>query len=343
MNRILTYIAVHTHFFSKRIFLFVLLFVAVLASTVGALELAHGLLPAPRTVAFEIQAGEGVWDIGRNLSAKGVIGSPLVFVMEAVFSGSQKRFIPGIYEVGTSTVRAVIRTLVAGPQEVTVTIIPGMTLKQIDALLAQEEIIPAGSLVEIDPILVREYCSLCVYTKTLEGLVAPDTYRFYRGSDPRTVAATMARRFETTLRDSAEGFIYGSESAYRKVIIASLLEKEVKTYQEKRLVAGVIQNRLTAAMPLQIDATVAYGACDGIFSECNLNRNDFKTKNAFNTYIYTGLPPAPIASVSSDSLRAAFFPQANSYIYYLTDPNTGATHFSATFEEHDEKREKYLR
>lgn len=327
---------------SRRFFL-ILLFVSVLVSTVGALELAHSfLLPSPRIVSFEIKAGEGVWDIGRNLSAQGVIGSPLVFVLESVLSGSYKHFVPGIYDVGTSTVREVVRTLVAGPQEVVVTIIPGMTLKEIDALLAQQEIISAGSLSTMNPALLRDDCFICGYAQTLEGIIAPDTYKFYRGSGSHKVAFTMARRFESMLRNTVDLHAYSPKALYQKIIIASLLEKEVRTYEEKRLVAGVIQNRINADMPLQIDASVAYGACNGVLKGCTLTRDDFKSDTPFNTYIRTNLPPAPIASVSEESLRAAFNPQASSYFYYLTDPDTKTTHFSVTFDEHDDKRGMYF-
>jgi UPF0755 protein len=121
------------------------------------------------------------------------------------------------------------------------------------------------------------------------------------------------------------------------------LEKEVVTDRDKALVAGVINNRLADDMPLQIDASVLYGACDGVFVGCPaISIADIAHNTPYNTYRVYGLPPTPISNPTLSSLQAAVHPIANQYLYYLSDPKTGATVFSTTLAQHARNRETYL-
>ena len=99
--------------------------------------------------------------------------------------------------------------------------------------------------------------------------------------------------------------------------------------------------RLKLGMTLQVDAAVCYlkarnGRC------YPLGKNDFAVDSLYNTYLYRGLPPAPIANPGLSAINAALNPAPSSYIYYLSDPKTGKTVFSETLEEHNENRRKYL-
>ena len=99
------------------------------------------------------------------------------------------------------------------------------------------------------------------------------------------------------------------------------MEKEVTTDRDRALVAGVINNRLSDGMFLQIDASVLYGDCGGVFIGCPaLSKIDLVKDTAYNTYRHGGLPPTPISNPSLSSLRAAAHPIQNQYRYYLSDP-----------------------
>lgn len=319
----------------------IIVFISMVAITVGVLAYAQAV-PLHQQASVEIQKGQGAWDIAQTLSQQHIIRSPLLFFVQTLFMGELYNLKPGLYQFTPRSNASLIRMLVAGPQEVLVTIVPGMRVQDIDARLAQSGIITSGDLLKILPQSLRLVCSVCSRATTLEGILAPDTYRFYRGSNAYAVAQTMAREFESWLVEFSKGSIYTDADMYKKIIIASLLEKEVTTYHDKQLVAGIIYKRLAMGMPLQIDASVLYGACVRDTGSCVLTKNDFKTDGPYNTYLHKGLPPTPIATPSRESLQAAFNPQTSPYVYYLTDPQTKETHFSETFDQHDSKRGVYL-
>lgn len=329
-------------FMKNRFIIIAIIFIVLVGGTVAVLVRVSSPIPLTHSVVFEITEGEGVWKIAQELSAQNIIRSSVWFVVQTFFSGNFSSFKPGIYELSSTSVGNLIHVLSLGPQEVRVTIVPGMTLQEIDTLFSQRGIVPVNSLKTIQPTSLRTSCSVCTYAKNLEGLFTPETYQFYRGSDPHVVAQSIAGVSEEVLHTVTNGTVFTDRELYEKIIIASLLEKEVQSYADKQLVAGIIYKRISLGMPLQIDASVLYGACLHKVGECTLTREDFKKDASFNTYLHKGLPPTPIASPSLDSLRAAFHPQASAYLYYLSDPATGATHFSKTFDEHNTKRGTYL-
>ena len=121
--------------------------------------------------------------------------------------------------------------------------------------------------------------------------------------------------------------------------MASLLEKEVKSYEDKQRVANVLQKRLDSGMALQVDATVNYITAKtdpGVLFE------DTRVISSFNTYKYPGLPLGPIANPGIESIRAVLNPIENSYWYYLSTPQ-GETIFSRTLQEHNIAKAKYLK
>ncbi len=329
--------------FSRRFIIIAIIFIVLVGGTVAVLARATSPVSLAHPVIFEVASGDGVWKIAQGLSARHIILSPLWFSIQTFFSGNFSDFKPGLYEISSTSFKDLIHILSLGPQEVRVTIVPGMTLQDIDILFSQKGIIPAHSLLSVMPTVLRSACSPCTYAENLEGLLTPDTYQFYRGSTPQTVLQTIAENSEKALRVATEGKSYTDRELYNKIIVASLLEKEVQSYADKQVVAGIIYKRIALGMPLQIDASVLYGACLRVAGECTLTREDFKKDGLFNTYTRKGLPPTPIASPSLDSLRAAFHPQSSPYLYYLSDSVTGTTYFSKTFDEHDTKRGVYLR
>ena len=107
------------------------------------------------------------------------------------------------------------------------------------------------------------------------------------------------------------------------MIIASMLEKEIPDDGEREIAAGILEKRLKNKMPLQIDATIIYLKCGGRFLNCApLQKSDYKIDSPYNTYIYQGLPPAPISNPSLRAILAAIRGKDSSYWYYLSDPKT---------------------
>ena len=126
------------------------------------------------------------------------------------------------------------------------------------------------------------------------------------------------------------------------VIVASMLEKEVRKAEDMALVAGIIYKRLKLGMPLQIDATVQYavGSVDDWWPI--LTREDLEINSPYNSYKNQGFPPTPIANPGLASINAAKKPEESDYWFYLHD-SSGQIHYAATLEEHNENIFKYLR
>ena len=128
-------------------------------------------------------------------------------------------------------------------------------------------------------------------------------------------------------------------SRHQVVTLASIIEKETGSPEERPLISSVFHNRLKQKMRLQSDPTVIYGIAN---FNGNLTRRDLKTPTPYNTYTIKGLPPGPIANPGRQSLEAALFPAESKFRYFVSKNDT--THyFSETLKEHNRAVRKYQR
>jgi UPF0755 protein len=162
----------------------------------------------------------------------------------------------------------------------------------------------------------------------LEGWLFPSTYEFNPGVTPTDVMSKMVQQTIKVL-DSAD-----VEDADRERIltIASLVEREAKLDEDRAKIAQVIYNRLDIDMKLQLDSTVKYIApSDGVFT----SDADRALDSPYNTYMFTGLPPAPISGPGAASINAAANPEPSDNLFFVTvDLTSGETAYAETFEEH---------
>lgn len=175
---------------------------------------------------------------------------------------------------------------------------------------------------------------------SLQGYLFPDTYGVFLSATEEDVLLKLLNQFDRTLTDQMRIDIKESgRSIYDIVTLASILEREVRQPDTKKMVAGIFYNRLEIGMPLQSDATVNYitnaGRPSPLFS-------DLEVESPYNTYKYKGLPPGPIANPGLDSLMAAIYPTETSYMYFLTT-DEGDIHYARTFNEHVRNKNKYLK
>ncbi|MBM3805171.1 MAG: endolytic transglycosylase MltG [Actinobacteria bacterium] len=187
----------------------------------------------------------------------------------------------------------------------------------------------------------------------LEGLLFPDTYQISGDEGAASIVDRMLRLMERVGRQEGieESTTKVGRSPYEVLIIASLIEREAKLEVDRAKIARVIYNRLERGMPLQVDATLYYNAAEGVsFSDL------MATDSQYNSYLYKGLPPTPIANPGRAAIRAALNPAPNpplsdpickgikqasrcAYIYYvLSDANGGHT-FAATLQDHEKNVE----
>jgi len=172
---------------------------------------------------------------------------------------------------------------------------------------------------------------------SLEGFLFPDTYEISEGISCDDFVITMLSNFERKMIPELKSQMQEKgKSVFEIITMASMLEKEVRSLEDKKIVSGILWKRMEAGMPLQIDATVNYITDK---SDPGVSIKDTKIDSPYNTYKYPGLPKGPISNPGMDSIIAALEPIKTSYWFYLSD---GTTHFSKTLQEHAANKAKYL-
>ncbi len=189
-------------------------------------------------------------------------------------------------------------------------------------------------------------------TASLEGYLFPDTYHV---PDTDGAAADLIRlqlsRFGSVVVPEWEQARSAQATALslpELVILASIVEREAASHAERATIAGVIHNRLVSEMPLEMDATVLYGLGPPAPGETwwgrVLTRADLKHESPFNTYLFAGLPPAPIASPGWRSLAASLRPESHNFLFFVADRDRPGRHrFAETYAEHLANVEDYWR
>lgn len=291
--------------------------------------------PDAASVGFTVEKGEGLRQVALRLADQGLIRSASGFYLIARATGTLSSIKPGQYEFSSSfSPRLILEQLVKGiVTDKAITIREGATIYEIDTLLAREGILPVGALVAYEE----------ASGKVLEGMLFPETYRFYKNSTTSEVVARLTDEFTRKL-----GPFLPPDAKYASdvLILASILEGEVPDANDRRVVAGLLLKRLAVGMPLQVDASICY--IKQVRAEADvpcypLSPEDFERQSSYNTYINRGFPPYPISNPGVDALTAALNPLDSPYWYYLSDPETGDTIFAKTLDEHNDNRVKYLR
>ncbi len=287
---------------------------------------------AGQRVSLDVQQGWSTARIADELQGRGVIGSSLAFQIYARVHGGGP-FQAGIYDLRTNLgASAAMGALKRGASERRVVLPPGLTLEQIAAKVGQVRHLTAAKfLAAAESGAVRsKYEPPGV--SSLEGLTYPDTY-FVSEHDTETA---VLRRLVARFDQQADAAGLGAPSptglsAYQTVIAASLIQTEAGVDEDRPLIAAVIDNRLRDGTMLQIDSTLCF-----VKSGCTqpLTNADKQLASPYNTYLVKGLPPTPIATVSTKSLKAALAPANVPYRFYVIADRSGKHAFAVTYEEH---------
>ena len=251
--------------------------------------------------------------------------------------GDTTRPTGGVYADGTN---APSTEPVAKSDLITVTVPEGYTLLRLSWLLEEKGICTSAAFVEAaqnydlsqNALLadVQKAENVCF---PLEGYLFPATYEFKKNTDAKTVldkmVATAASRFTQEMRDKAKAMGY---TWHEVLTIASIIEKEAYTAEQRTLIASVLYNRLKAGMQLQCDVTTKY--CTGVIQEYYPDKIDHY-KYYYNTYRCKGLPAGPICNPGMASVNTALNPDQTEYLYFViaTEPPY-ESRFAATYEEH---------
>lgn len=231
-------------------------------------------------------------------------------------TGLDQKVRPGSYLLSRSqSLEELLISLTAGPRDIWVTIPEGFRREQIAERFE--------SFAQFDK---SEFLRL---TATSEGKLFPDTYLVPLYATTENVVDMLLQNFAKKVGEISDD----------NLIIASLVEREVRNPDERPTVAGIILKRWEAGWPLQIDATVQY--VQGDSKDWWPKDIDTKKPSAYNTYMNVGLPPSPIANPGLAVIQAVLKPEKTDYWYYLSD-SKGITRFAKTLGEHNLNIDKYL-
>lgn len=297
-------------------------------------------------IIFEIEKGATSEDIAVDLFAGNYIDSPFVFKLYARLF-NKKGFIAGKHEVGMNmNILELIEILSSAdviPEDREIRIIEGWTLDEIALYLDKERVVaydefiayaknPPQELIDKYPQIFYGFENGMI----LEGYLFPDTYKVFKNATPEDIVVKMLDNLKTKLDKNLLQEISAQNKTIREIIImASILEKEVRSRDEKKKVADIFYKRINKGMLLQADSTINYITKKGTASS---SYKDIAIDNPYNTYKYVGLPFGPISNPGFYSIEAAVHPEKNNYYFFLTSKD-GTVYYAETFEGHISNRQ----
>jgi len=299
---------------------------------------------ADRQEFFVVNRGQNVLQVAQDLKSQGYIKSKVIFIFQALSGGDYKRIKAGRYKLAQgSGSREILDELILGQNAPkNLTIVPGWTIKDIaktleaNGICKKEEFL-ALALPDGQNDLKFDFLPERPEDAGLEGYFFPDTYQFVPGSGLDDFLEAALSNFGQKLTPNLREEINGQQKTIFQVItMASLLEKEVKTLEDKKIVSGILWKRAEHKLPLEVDSSLLY-----FLVSDHPDPEDKNVDSLYNTYKYGGLPAGPICNPGLDSIMAAIYPQESDYWFYLTAKD-GRTVFSKNYGEHLINKAKYL-
>lgn len=173
----------------------------------------------------------------------------------------------------------------------------------------------------------------------LEGYLYPNTYRFKEDATLEEILEKMLDATGAVLSPYKDAIEKSDYSVHEILAMASIIELEAVTKEDRATVSQVIHKRLDMGMTLGMDVTTYYAVQKDMSEE--LWEKDLKTNNPFNTRVVTGLPVGPICNSGVDSVNAVFHPTETNYVYFYADVRTGKVYFAETYDEFMELIKQY--
>jgi UPF0755 protein len=224
-----------------------------------------------------------------------------------------------------------------------ITILEGWNKKEIAKYLEEKGILNGEEFLEKTKLIYwkEKYDFLKeIESPDLEGFLFPDTYFLEKGIGAEKIISMMLDNFNKKLTPELKKEIsLQKKTIFEIVTMASMIEKEVKTFEDKKIVSGILWKRLENKIPLQVDSTITFITGK---KTTQIPLEDLEIDSPYNTYKYLGLPPGPISNPGLDSILATIYPEKSDFWYYLSTPD-GKTIFSKTLEEHNIAKAKYLK
>ncbi|MBM7554673.1 endolytic transglycosylase MltG [Thalassobacillus pellis] len=340
-----------------------LLVIIVGGGIAGYLYVKSALQPvdpsSEEEVSVEVPLGSSTSHIANILEEKGIIKDATIFRFYTKFK-NETGFQAGEYEFTPSmTIEEVINTLKSGKvmreSLFSVTIPEGKTLEQIATIFASEENTNftkkeflkkandpkyVKSLMDKYPRLLTDAILGEKIRYPLEGYLYASTYQYYKEnpSIDKIINQMLEKTVEVVLpyKDQLENVPL--DSIHDAITMASLLENEARSAEQRKKIAGVFYNRMAKEMPLQTDPTVLYALGE---HKDRVLYEDLEVESPYNTYHVTGLPVGPISNFNENSLKAALNPTESDYLYFVAD-SEGNIYYSKTHEKHLQLKKEHI-
>lgn len=308
-----------------------------------------------KTGLFEISKGQSAFEIAQALKITGFYNHSPVFLFLSLISGKTNNLQAGNYflQKNNSILDAINNFSKGETLKIKITFPEGLTLKEIEQKIKNEfkevekENVNLKQEVDLENFKIIDFKNEFSFlidapaNQNLEGFLFPDTYKFDVGIRNKNIATIFLTNFEKKFNKEIQELIKNqNKNLYDVIIMASLLEKEARNFEDKQKIANILWKRLEINMPLQVDATINFAMNK---TKENLSLIDIKIDSPYNTYGNYGLPPGPICNPGLESILAALKPVENNYWYYLSSSYNGTIIFSHNFEEHKINKSKYLK
>ncbi len=301
--------------------------------------------PAP--VPFKIEFGETARLVSEKLVAQGFITDADVFRLFLRYNGMDATLEAGDYQLRRNMDMCDIALALqrANFEEVVITIPEGWRAEQIAELLTQAEVMDGGLFlgmvrqgVGVDHPLLADRPVGASY----EGYLFPDTYRLAVNSQPEELIQRMVETMAARVPSNAVQLANAQgRTFYETLVIASIVEREAVLASERPTIASVYLNRITQGMRLQADPTVQYAM--GYQPDTQqwwktpVTLEEYQNVNSpYNTYLFDGLPPSPIANPGAASIQAALQPDQTDYLFFMGCSADGGHVFALDFATHEQ-------
>lgn len=281
----------------------------------------------PEHSLFPVLEGATLDQVSQRLYNQGYILSPFWFkTITYLFHGGESIKAGDYFFVGPRSALTIARRLSSGdlglePERVTIP--EGLNVFQIAELISKQ---------------FTQFDAQGFVREAPEGYLFPDTYFFLPNIKSRDVVVAMKQNFDRQIVNVKEDLESFGKPLEDVVKMASILEKEARSFEVRQTIAGILWKRLKIGMPLQVDASFGYVNGKNSFT---LTSEDLTIDSPYNSYVYKGLPPTPIANPGLEAIQAALTPIETKYLYFLTDKN-GVMRYASDYEGHLKNRRLYL-
>jgi len=274
------------------------------------------------SVKFSVNEGDTLFNVVSKLKEKELIKNDFLFKVYIKNKNLNTNIKPGEYYLNSGTsIISFVEMLNKGSKESTllkITIPEGYDIQQIAKLMEEKGIISSQEFINsCKKYKAPSYIKSNSKVKyALEGYLFPDTYEFNKNVTGKEIIDKMLSQFQLVITDIEKESNKKIDDLQKIITIASIIEKEARIDEDRAKIASVIYNRLNKNMMLQVDATVLYALEE---HKSKLSYDDLKIKSPYNTYVINSLPPGPICSPGSNSIKAALFPEKTNYVFYVLE------------------------